>query len=358
MVIDRSFWKGRRVLLTGHTGFKGSWLTLLLHELGADVTGVALPPESTSLFEMAAVARDIRDLRADIRNRDVFGKIVAAANPEVVFHLAAQSLVRSSYQNPIETFATNVMGTAHLLDALRTSADLKAAVIVTSDKVYRNEERAWAYRETDALGGRDPYSASKAAAEIVTASLSSSFFPAQSPVVTARAGNVIGGGDFAVDRLIPDIFRALQQNTPLLLRNPLAIRPWQHVIDPLLGYLVLAEAAASRRPLPNAFNFGPSIDDAIPVEQVVDLFLDAFGRRIDIEMDKGEKPHEATLLRVDASRARTLLDWRPLLTVSEAITASAKWYRAAADGEGTDSEDLASLTRREVREFLERAGSR
>jgi CDP-glucose 4,6-dehydratase len=350
MVIDRSFWKRRRVLLTGHTGFKGSWLSLLLHDMGADVTGVALAPESRSLFELAGVARDIRDLRADIRDRKALGSIVASARPEVVFHLAAQPLVRSSYRNPIETFETNVMGTANLLDALRSSADLKATVIVTSDKVYRNEEWAWAYRETDALGGRDPYSASKAAAEIITASMSSSFLSAHSPVVTARAGNVIGGGDFAVDRLIPDIFRALEHNNSLLLRNPMAIRPWQHAINPLLGYLVLAEATASRRSLPDAFNFGPSIDDAMSVGEVVDRFLDAFGRRIDVEVDKGEKPHEDMLLLVDASRARTLLGWRPLLTVSEAIVSTAKWYRAAADGH-----DLAALTRSETREFLERA---
>ncbi|WP_375313597.1 CDP-glucose 4,6-dehydratase [Bradyrhizobium sp. A5] len=353
MVIDRSFWKHRRVLLTGHTGFKGSWLSLLLRDLGADVTGIALAPDSHSLFELAGVARNIRDLRVDIRDRGALAKSVAETRPEIVFHLAAQALVRSSYRDPIETFETNVMGTANLLDALRSSADLKATVIVTSDKVYRSEEWTWAYRETDTLGGRDPYSASKAAAEIITASMSSSFLSAHAPVVTARAGNVIGGGDFAVDRLIPDIFRALQENRPLLLRSRMAIRPWQHVIDPLLGYLVLAEAVASGRSLPDAFNFGPSTDDVMSVGEVVDQFLTAFGRRIDVEVDKGENLHETMSLRVDASRARTLLGWRPLLTVSEAIASAAKWYRSAAEGE-----DLAALTRSEVQKLLERVGGR
>lgn len=353
MVIDRSFWKRRRVLLTGHTGFKGSWLSLLLRDLGADVTGVALAPDAHSLFGLAGVARDVRDLRVDIRDRGALARSVAESRPEIVLHLAAQPLVRSSYRDPIETYETNIMGTAHLLDALRSSADLKATVIVTSDKVYRSEEWSWAYRETDALGGRDPYSASKAAAEIIAASMSSSFLSAHAPMATARAGNVIGGGDFAEDRLIPDIFRALQKSTPLLLRSRMAIRPWQHVIDPLLGYLVLAEALASGRSLPGAFNFGPSIDEAVSVGEVVDQFLAAFGRSIDVEVDKGQKPHETMSLRVDASRARSLLGWHPLLTVSEAIAAAAKWYRAAAEGD-----DLAALTRSEVQKYLEQVGGR
>jgi CDP-glucose 4,6-dehydratase len=349
VVIDQAFWHGRRVLITGHTGFKGAWMSLLLSRLGANLTGIALHPEPGSLYERADVSADIVDRRVDICDRTALKAAIAKIEPEIVFHLAAQSLVRHSYRFPVETFSTNVMGTVNLLDTLRSVPDLKSVIIVTSDKVYRNHEWVWPYRESDYLGGHDPYSGSKAAAEIVTASMASSFFAKGAAIVTARAGNVIGGGDFAVDRLVPDLSRALRDDVPIVLRNPMAVRPWQHVIDPLLGYIVLAQAAVGQ-PLPgHAFNFGPSAEGNMTVESIVRRFFAAYGRSVDVKIDTNSQPHEAQLLQLDATKARTLLGWNPLLSTTDAIAATAKWYRAAAGGA-----DIAKLTRADVDGFLDR----
>jgi CDP-glucose 4,6-dehydratase len=349
MVIDQAFWRDRRVLLTGHTGFKGVWMSLLLSRLGAKVAGIALDPDPGSLFERADVSADIVDCRVDICDRSALKQAIAKIEPEIVFHLAAQSLVRHSYRFPVETFSTNVMGTVNLLDALRSTPGLKSVVIVTSDKVYRNHEWVWPYRESDHLGGHDPYSGSKAAAEIATASMTSSFYAGGAAITTARAGNVIGGGDFAVDRLVPDLAKALGDGTPIVLRNPLAVRPWQHVIDPLLGYIFLAQAAVVQPLNGQAFNFGPTAEGNLTVESVVRRFIAAYGRSVDVEIDAGPQPHEAQLLQLDATKARTLLGWNPLLNTTDAIVAAAKWYRAVADGE-----DPAKLTRANMEEFLDR----
>lgn len=351
MVIDRSFWRGRRVLLTGHTGFKGAWLSLTLNALGARVTGVALPAEAGSLFELAKVSPDIDDRQLDIRDQHALQAVILESNPEIVFHLAAQPLVRYSYADPLSTFSTNVMGTANLLNALKGLTELRAAVVVTSDKVYFNEDWVWAYRETDRLGGRDPYSASKSAAEIITLSMAASFFDRGATVSTARAGNVVGGGDFAADRLVPDIVRALKTGKSVSLRNPMAIRPWQHVMDPILGYLALAYAAANSRAFQGAFNFGPSVQETMTVEALVKCFFEAYGRSTRVEFESGDnQPYETTVLRVDSTKARTLLNWRPLISTNDAIVSAAEWYRAAENGA-----DLAIRTRAEVEEFLRRA---
>ena len=349
VVIDQAFWRGRRVLLTGHTGFKGAWMSLLLSRLGARVVGIALNPDPGSLFERADVSADIVDYRVDICDRAALKEAISIIEPEVVFHLAAQSLVRHSYRFPVETFSTNVMGTVNLLDTLRSVPDLKSVVIVTSDKVYRNNEWVWSYRESDHLGGHDPYSGSKAAAEIVTASMTSSFYAKGAAITTARAGNVIGGGDIAVDRLVPDLAKALGDGVPVVLRNPMAVRPWQHVIDPLLGYIMLAQAAVMQPLHGQAFNFGPSAEGNMTVESIVRCFFAAYGRSVDVKIDTNPQPHEAQLLQLDSTKARTLLGWQPLLSTTDAIVAAAKWYRAVADGE-----DPAKLTRANVDEFLDR----
>lgn len=349
VVIDQAFWRGRRVLLTGHTGFKGAWMSLLLSRLGARVVGIALNPDPGSLFERADVSADIVDYRVDICDRAALKEAISIIEPEVVFHLAAQSLVRHSYRFPVETFSTNVMGTVNLLDTLRSVPDLKSVVIVTSDKVYRNNEWVWSYRESDHLGGHDPYSGSKAAAEIVTASMTSSFYAKGAAITTARAGNVIGGGDIAVDRLVPDLAKALGDGVPVVLRNPMAVRPWQHVIDPLLGYIMLAQAAVMQPLHGQAFNFGPSAEGNMTVELIVRCFFAAYGRSVDVKIDTNPQPHEAQLLQLDSTKARTLLGWQPLLSTTDAIVAAAKWYRAVADGE-----DPAKLTRANVDEFLDR----
>lgn len=324
-------------------------MSLLLSRLGAKVVGIALSPDPGSLYELASVSKDVVDLRVNICDRAALRAAVAKIEPEIVFHLAAQSLVRHSYNFPVETFSTNIMGTINLLDALRSIQNLKSAIIVTSDKVYRNSEWMWPYRESDPLGGHDPYSASKAAAEIATASMISSYF-AKGGIATARAGNVIGGGDFAIDRLIPDLARALRDQMPILLRNPRAVRPWQHVIDPLLGYMILAQKAAGRELPCHAFNFGPLADGNMSVESVVRCFFAAYGCSVDVKIDPNPQPHEAQLLQVDATKARTFLGWNPILSTEDAIATAARWYRAATEGA-----DVAKLTRADVDELLDRA---
>ena len=335
-----SFWSGKRVLLTGHTGFKGSWLALWLSRLGAQVTGVSLPPAtSPNLFTLVRVAELTHSRFADIRDAEQLARIVKEAAPDIVFHLAAQPLVRASYRQPLETFATNVMGTAHLLDSLRGLPAVKVAVLITTDKVYQNQEWPYPYREDDTLGGHDPYSASKAAAEIVAASYRDAFLAAQGmAVATARAGNVIGGGDWAEDRLIPDAVRAWEADKPLEVRRPQAIRPWQHVLEPLAGYLILAEQLRHRPNLAGAYNFGPETGAAATVREVIEQASTSYGRGQVIWGDGSEGPHEAGWLALEIAKARTTLGVTPQWSLFEAIDRTMKWYRH--QREGADAREL------------------
>lgn len=328
------FWRGRRVLVTGHTGFKGSWCLLWLRKLGAQVSGLALgPPSSPSLYDLAC--RDIVDGReVDVRDFDAVTSAVEAAKPEIVIHMAAQSLVRPSYNDPVTTYATNVMGTVHLFEAVRRAGGVKALVNITSDKCYENKEWVWAYREDDRLGGYDPYSNSKGCAELVTSAYRNSFFAhGATALASARAGNVIGGGDWAVDRVIPDCVRAFGAERSVEIRSPAAIRPWQHVLEPLCGYLMLAEhLVAMPGEYDEAWNFGPSDNDSKTVGEIVDIFCRGWGAGGQWHTTGAPQPHEAHYLKVDASKARARLGWRPRLTTETAVQWTAEWYRAHAGG--------------------------
>jgi CDP-glucose 4,6-dehydratase len=338
--IDPAFWRGRRVLVTGHTGFKGAWLALWLHRLGAEVTGLALPPATDpNLFTLARVEEVAAHRVADIRDRELVADVIRAADPQTVFHLAAQPLVRPSYDDPIGTFSTNVMGTAHVLEALRECPSLRVVVAITTDKVYRNREWPFPYREDDHLGGHDPYSASKAGSEIVAACYRDAFFRDRGvALATARAGNVIGGGDWSLDRLIPDAVRAFGGGRTLHIRRPDAVRPWQHVLDPLAGYLRLARRLFAEPGLAGAYNFGPHTHEAATVRQVVDLARAAFGRG-DVAYGPGDEgPHEAGWLALETARARTVLGVRPLWNLAEAVTRTMDWY--ARQLAGQDAREL------------------
>ncbi|WP_238923404.1 CDP-glucose 4,6-dehydratase [Achromobacter ruhlandii] len=330
-----AFWRQKRVLLTGHTGFKGGWLALWLQRLGAQVTGVSLPPAtSPSLFEAARLKLAVDHHEIDIRDAAALRARVRQARPQIVLHLAAQALVRPSYAAPVDTFATNVMGTAHLLDALRSVPDAKVAVMVTTDKVYRNNEWPYPYREHDTLGGHDPYSASKAASELVIASYRDAFLTQQGlAVATARAGNVIGGGDWSVDRLLPDAVRAWRDGGELLVRRPQSVRPWQHVLEPLAGYLTLAETLWRDPALADAYNFGPDAAEAAPVRTVIDLAQAAYGRGSTVYAEHPQGPHEAGLLTLDTSKARAVLGVAPRWPLATAVTRSMDWYRRFDAGE-------------------------
>jgi len=332
-----AFWTGKRVFLTGHTGFKGSWMTMLLHRLGAQVTGYSLPePVSTpSLFDLARLGELCDDVRGDIRDGSRLSGALIAAKPDVVIHMAAQPIVRLSYREPVETFATNVMGVVNLLDAARRAEGLSAVLSVTSDKCYENREQVWPYREGDAMGGADPYSASKGCAELVTSSYARSFFAdGDCRVASVRAGNVIGGGDWAADRLIPDLVRAAVSGSQASIRNPASIRPWQHVLDPLAGYLLAAErqcAAAGSAPF-DAWNFGPNPGEELPVSEVVEVFRATWNGRPDVVFGKAVE-HEAGMLRVDSTKAKYELGWRPCTTNQGAVEAVVNWHRGEADGQ-------------------------
>ena len=327
-------WQGRRVFLTGHTGFKGGWLALWLASRGAVVRGYALDPVSTpNLFNAAAVSEVLEDIRGDICDGEKLEAAMMEFGPEVVFHLAAQPLVRRSYADPLRTFATNVMGAAHLLEAVRKTPSVRAVVCVTTDKCYENREWVWPYRETDALGGHDPYSSSKACAEIVAAAYRSSYFPVERlgehgvGIATTRAGNVIGGGDWSEDRLIPDLIRAFQAGQPVQIRHPKAIRPWQHVLEPLCGYVLLAEELlAGRGEFATAFNFGPGDEDAWAVERIATKLAGMWGEGASWVCDL-PTVHEAHVLRLDSSKARSELGWRPRLEIETALEWTMDWYR-------------------------------
>jgi CDP-glucose 4,6-dehydratase len=333
MPMTNEFWRGKRVLITGHTGFKGSWLTLWLRELGADVAGLSLAPRTEpSLHLLLGGAMDGPGT-IDIRDRDAVTHYVLKTKPQIVFHLAAQALVRAGYRNPAETYDVNVLGTANLLDALRLSEDVRSIVVVTTDKVYHNAETGLAFMESDPLGGHDPYSASKAAAEIVAASYRSSFFAARRiGLATARAGNVIGGGDWAEDRLIPDAVRAWSTGTVLRVRRADAVRPWQHVLDPLAGYLRLAETLWTSPGLADAYNFGPRTDEAASVRDVIRLARAAYGRGEWRDESEAGAPHEAGRLALEVARARDVLGATARWPLAEAIGRTMRWYRGLADG--------------------------
>ncbi len=333
-MLDRSFWSGRRVLLTGHTGFKGSWMALLLEHLGARVTGFALPPDTNpSLFEMLSPWPALASHTGDIRNAASFGEVITAAQPEIVIHMAAQPLVRRSYAEPVFTFETNVMGTVYLLEALRGVPALKVALVVTSDKVYENHELGIAFAENAPLGSRDPYSASKAAAEILTRSYGHSFFACRNiPVVCARAGNVIGGGDWAADRLIPDLWRAYVSREQVNLRYPEAVRPWQHVLDPVFGYLLYIEHLMRHgHDAPLAMNFGPPEAAVCTVREVAEQFKRIMGS--EGWRAGSADPHlkESGYLAINPSLARDTLGWESLLGVDDAIGWTLDWYKACRD---------------------------
>ena len=322
-------YRGKRVLLTGHTGFKGGWLALWLRELGAQVTGFALPPDTTpSLFEAARVGEAVRHVEGDLRDLASVRKVLRESEPEYVFHLAAQPLVRQSYQEPILTIETNVLGTAHVLEALRLEKRPCAAVIVTSDKCYENRETSHAYREDDPLGGHDVYSMSKGAAELVTSSYRRSFLQDLGiAVASARAGNVIGGGDWCADRLVPDAVRALTEGRPIPVRNPKSVRPWQHVLEPLSGYLVLGARIGAQPQLRSAWNFGPDPGDAQPVQKVVELLIERWGEGMWEDRHDPRAPHEAALLRLSTEKAHAQLGWSPRWALSEAVSRTADWYK-------------------------------
>lgn len=339
-----AFWQGRKVFLTGHSGFKGSWLAMWLAQMGAEVTGFSLPAEAVSLFRQAGVEHGLTHIEGDIRDRTAIEAAILQAHPEILFHLAAQPLVRLSYDCPLETFATNVQGTAHVLDACRRAADLKAIVCVTSDKCYENREWVWPYREGDPMGGHDPYSASKGAAELVIASYRRSFFGKGPLLASVRAGNVIGGGDWAADRLIPDIVRALIAGKPPFIRSPAAIRPWQHVLEALGGYLMIAqrlfEGDASAA---TGWNFGPADDDTRPVGWIADHMCAGWGGPHWFT-EPQDQPHEAMILKLDCSKARTELGWRPALRLRDALDTIVAWHRSVADGGDAAQISLAQLT--------------
>lgn len=335
------------MLVTGHTGFKGGWLCLWLKRLGAEVTGYALEPVGPrNLYASAGVADAAHSVIGDLRDAESLAASLAEARPEVVFHLAAQPLVRASYRQPAETYATNVMGTVHLLEAVRSTPSVRAVVIVTTDKCYENREWLWPYRENDPLGGRDPYASSKACAELVTQAYRSSFFaPHGVRVASVRAGNVIGGGDFAEDRLIPDLIRGAERAEPVPIRAPRAIRPWQHVLDPLAGYLMLASRllAEDGASFAEGWNFGPAADDARTVGWVTEQLVARWDRIRWTNDDQGNHPHEAGLLTLDSSKAIARLAWRPRLSLERALDWLVDWYRADAGDADVRSLSLAQI---------------
>lgn len=349
-VIDRQFWKGKRVLVTGHTGFKGAWLALWLEKLGAVVTGFSVGiPTEPSLHKALGEEGTISDLRGDIRDAEALSKALAESKPEIVFHLAAQSLVRLSYQDPLGTLATNVMGTANVLESVRKSPSVCAVINVTSDKCYDNREQHHAYREGDPLGGRDPYSCSKGCAELVTTAYRLSFFSTDEVgIASVRAGNVIGGGDWSADRLVSDCMRAFSAGKEVVIRNPGSVRPWQHVLEALRGYLLLCQRlCAEPARFSGAFNFGPNIEDSRPVSFVVDQLCRGWGSGASFRIEKSEGLHEASLLQLDSSHAQTALGWRPLLELPEALAWTANWYKSFYNGESMRARSLESLDRME-----------
>lgn len=358
--LSYTFWRGKRVFLTGHTGFKGSWLSLWLQNLGAQLHGYALPaPTEPNLFKLARVGEGMTSIIGDVRDGPALTVAMLEAAPEIVIHMAAQPLVRYSYSEPVETYATNVMGAVNLFEAVRQSPSVKAVINVTTDKCYENREWVWPYRENEPMGGHDPYSSSKACAELVTSAYRSSFFniekdPGQQvAIASARAGNVIGGGDWAADRLIPDTLRAFVEGKVASIRNPQAIRPWQHVLEPLRGYLILAERLFEEGPkFGQAFNFGPRLEDARPVLWVVDRLAAMWGDEVTWEVCSAHHPHEANYLRLDISKAAHLLSWTPCLDLEEALALTVSWTAEQRRGR-----DARSLTLEQIEAYTALTGT-
>ncbi|WP_307393931.1 CDP-glucose 4,6-dehydratase [Paenibacillus anaericanus] len=337
MVFAPDFWKGKKVLVTGHTGFKGSWLCLWLHSLGAEVTGYALPPVGDSnLFSLCGLETNMNSVIGDIRDYVLLERTVRENNPEIIIHMAAQPLVRYGYEHPVLTYEVNVIGTINMMEAVRLAgSSVRALVIITTDKCYENREWAWGYREIDRLGGHDPYSNSKACAELAVAAYRSSYYPPerydthQLSLATARAGNVIGGGDWSPDRIVPDIMRTLLAKKRLRIRNPEAIRPWQHVLEPLHGYLLLAQAMVERGvDVAGGWNFGPSDNSTRNVKWLVESIIEKWGQEADFDSDEGPHPHEAAILRLDSSKAQSQLGWKPRWNVNQALELTVEWFRA------------------------------
>jgi CDP-glucose 4,6-dehydratase len=351
-VVDH--WRGRRVFITGHTGFKGSWLTLWLAHRGANIRGYALDPSTTpDMFTVAQVANTVEDVRGDILDPSMLEASMREFAPEVIFHLAAQPLVRRSYADPLGTYMTNVMGTAHVLEAVRNTPSVRAVVCVTTDKCYENREWIWPYRETDPLGGYDPYSSSKACAEIVSAAYRNSFFPVAKihehrvALATARAGNVIGGGDWSEDRLIPDLIRGFIASTPVRIRCPKSVRPWQHVLEPLHGYISLAERLlAPDTRYASAYNFGPTDDDAWTVERIANYLAGLWGKNATWISAPDGGGHEAGMLRLDSSKARAELHWKPRLSTETSLKWTIEWFQAWSNGA-----DMQKFTLKQIKEY-------
>jgi CDP-glucose 4,6-dehydratase len=344
--INPEFWRSKRVLLTGNTGFKGSWLSLWLQSMGAELRGIALePPTHPSMFVAARVADGMDHQVADIRDYAKLRTLVAEFKPEIVMHLAAQPLVRLSYQQPIETYATNVMGTVHVLEAARQAGTVRAIINVTTDKCYENREWVWGYREDEPMGGHDPYSNSKGCAELVSSSYRKSFLSQEGiAMATARAGNVIGGGDWASDRLIPDVLRALENDESVLVRNPHAVRPWQHVLEPLSGYLLLAERLYEEgQAYAEGWNFGPRDEDSQPVQWIVEQLCEAWGTSANWTVHSGNHPHEANYLKLDISKARQRLQWSPRWTLRSALLRITDWHRTWMGGGDVREFSLAQI---------------
>lgn len=346
--VDPAFWDGRRVLLTGHTGFKGAWLALWLQSLGARVTGFSEGvPTDPSLYELARVGEGMESVEGDIRDAEAIARALAGCDAEVVIHMAAQPMVRRSFLEPRTTYEINVMGTVNLLEAVRGAAGVRVVVNVTSDKCYENREWDWGYRESEPMGGHDPYSSSKGGAELVTSAYRRSFFsdPDGPRLASGRAGNVIGGGDWGEDRLVPDVMRAVLAGKAVRVRNPNAIRPWQHVINPLSGYLVLAQALWEDPAAAAGWNFGPADEEAQPVGQLVKRLAELWPERVEWTVDAGPHPHEAHYLKLDSSRARARLGWRPLAPLDVALAATADWYREFEAGADLRQVTLGQLDR-------------
>ena len=351
MVVKSKFWQGKKVLITGHTGFKGGWLSLWLQEMGSKVIGLALdPPTNPNLFDQANVAENMLSLRADIRELDPLKKIFQDQKPEIVFHLAAQSLVRYSYLEPVETYQTNVIGSLNILEAIKYVNSVRSVVMVTTDKCYDNQEWVWGYRENEPMGGHDPYSSSKGCAELLIASFRDSFFPNhdfvkhKTGIASVRAGNVIGGGDWAEDRLIPDIFRAIKNRTTVRVRNPNAIRPWQHVLEPLSGYLMLAEKLYKNGDkYAEAWNFGPKEEDTKTVEWIINRISKQLGEETRWAYDDGDHPHEANYLKLDCSKAHNILLWKPKWSLDQALIKIIEWYRDELTGKNVKEKTLSQI---------------
>jgi CDP-glucose 4,6-dehydratase len=353
--LNIDFWKGKRILITGHTGFKGSWLSLLLNKLGSDVYGFALePPTDPNLFDAVGINELVNSSISDIRDYDKLLRIIKPMKPEIIIHMAAQPLVRESYKNPVDTYAINVMGTVNLLEAVRHTPGIKAVVNVTTDKCYENRELHWGYHENEPMGGYDPYSNSKGCSELVTSAFRNSFFNAKDyqkhgvALASARAGNVIGGGDWAVDRLIPDFIRAITKGEEVKIRSPYSIRPWQYVLEPLTGYLMLAEKLYTDGPrYAEAWNFGPDDTDAKGVEWIAERFSELWGYGFNYSVDKDPQPHEASYLKLDCSKAKAGLGWNPKWNLEKALEATIEWYKA-----WLAREDIRSFTESQIDHYL------